>query len=151
MKRSPRNAEKHATVAEPADAPASRSGPERGAGSSPAGGTHVSEESLRAFIGDLRSAFEKRSLMYGGDLNGVEAAWHMLEMFQIYLEGDDPCRAGVRDPYAVVAQKYRCGSCVISSKVKHEMGEDPRAAEELIRRLNEVSDLRRKMRQEAAK
>jgi len=89
--------------------------------------------------------------MYGGDLNGVEAAWHMLEMFQIYLEGDDPCRAGVRDPYAVVAQKYRCGSCVISSKVKHEMGEDPRAAEELIRRLNEVSDLRRKMRQEAAK
>ena len=106
-------------------------------------------DTYRANIERFRGGFEKRSLMYGGSLNGVEAAWNVINVMEAFLEGENIFSADDDSDftaYSTIARKYRCGNWVISAKVKEEMGETVEAAEELIRRLKEVDALRAELR-----
>lgn len=147
-------------MAEQADAPDSKPGVHGREGSTPSGGTLTDRprtpeevarfiERYRADIERFRGGFEKRSLMYGGSLNGVEAAWNVLHVMEAFLEGEDIFDASDDSDftaYARIASKYKCGNWVISAKVAHEMGETVEAAAELIRRLKEVDALRAELR-----
>jgi hypothetical protein len=111
-------------------------------------------DGYRGNIERFRGGFEQRSLMYGGSLNGVEAAWNVLTTMEEFLNGVDIYDRTEGDlsfkAYSTVAEKYKCGNWVISAKVKEEMGEGPEAALELIRRLREVDDLLVRLRAERA-
>ena len=119
------------------------------------------DDKLLEFIRAYRDSFARRSLMYAGpDLGTVEAMWHMLSTFEDFAYDrvnlfDPVAVAATRqrpedDAYSVIAQKYRCGSWTLGTKVEHEMCKDGQAtreaAEELIRRLREVDALREEMR-----
>lgn len=113
---------------------------------------------LLEFVNAYRDRFARYSLMYAGpDLNTIESMWHMLATFEDYARNRvnifDPVAArGARpedDAYQTIAQKYKCGSWTLATKVEHEMlgCDDARAAaEELVRRLQEVEALREELR-----
>lgn len=100
------------------------------------------EEEIRTFLETFRKDFEARPLMFGGTLVGVEAAWNVLHEMDAFLAGEVPGDDLRFDAYMSVANRYRCGNCALSSKVKQEMGEDRAAADELIKRLKEVDAAR---------
>lgn len=99
-------------------------------------------DELHTFLETFRKDFEARPLMFGGTLIGVEAAWNVLHEMDAFLAGEVPGDDLRFDAYMSVANKYRCGNCTLSSKVKQEMGEDRAAADELIKRLKEVDAAR---------
>ena len=111
-------------------------------------------EEVNQFLATWRENFEKRSLMYGGDLSGVETMWYALQTFEAFMAGEDIFgeKTDIDDlrfrAYAQVASKYRCGNSPISVKVKKEMGEGREASEELVRRLKEVDAARAELRAE---
>lgn len=86
----------------------------------------------------MLEAVEKRPLMYGGDLNGVEVAWRTLKELQRFGRGK---QCDDRKAYAKIAKKYNCGNWTLASKVADEGGDLGEAAYELIRRLKEVEDV----------
>lgn len=103
---------------------------------------------IRQKLSALRENVERRSLMYGGNLTGVESVWNMLCAFEAIIDGDiDDCHDKA---YRAIAEKYRCGNWTLSGKVEHEMCKEGfatrEAADELIRRLHEVDVLRKEMR-----
>lgn len=112
-------------------------------------------EEVNEFLATWRENFEKRSLMYGGDLSGVETMWYALQTFEAFMAGED-IFGGSTDidddlrfnSYARVAAKYKCGNSPLSSKVRKEMGEGREASEELVRRLKEVDAVRAELRVE---
>ncbi len=105
-------------------------------------------EDMRRFVDTYRTSVEKRSLMYGGDLNGVEAVWSVINTMTNFLEGEDVFNADDIgfSAYETIAARYKCGNWAISTKVREELGETAEAASELIRRLKEVDDLRAELR-----
>lgn len=118
------------------------------------------DDGLLGFVQAYREKFARYSLMYAGpNLDTIEAMWHMLETFEDFARDRvnvfDPVALSTRGErpadkaYQVIAQKYRCGSWTLGTKVAHEMrGEvdDRLKAEELIRRLQEVTALRERLR-----
>lgn len=112
-------------------------------------------EEVNGFLATWRGNFEKRSLMYGGDLSGVETMWYALQTFEAFMAGED-IFGGSTDidddlrfrAYAQVASRYKCGNSPLSSKVRNEMGEGREASEELVRRLKEVDVVRAQLRLE---
>ncbi len=112
-------------------------------------------EEVNKFLATWRENFEKRSLMYGGDLSGVETTWYALQTFEAFMAGEDIFgrSTDIDDDlrfraYVTVSSKYKCGNWPISAKVKEEMGEGREAAEELIRRLKEIDAVRAELRRE---
>lgn len=120
----------------------------------------ASDDGLREFVQAYREKFARYSLMYAGpNLDTIEAVWHVLSTFEDFaldrVNVFDPIAAAARHEapqdaaYRTIAQKYRCGNWTLGSKVAHEMADvpDDRArAEELIRRLQEVDELRERLR-----
>lgn len=118
------------------------------------------DDGLLEFVNAYRDKFARYSLMYAGpNLNTIEAMWHMFSTFEDFARDRvnvfDPVAVtamGERpedDAYRVIAKKYRCGSWTLGAKVEHEMRDnhdDRAAAEELVRRLQEVDALREKLR-----
>lgn len=119
---------------------------------------------LLAFIESYRIAVTRRPLMYAGlDLSVIEAMWHIFWNFEDFardgtnvFQPDENTPVGKRpedDAYSIIAQKYKCGSWTLGTKVEQEMCEDGRvtreASEELIKRLREVDSLREELRSQA--
>lgn len=113
--------------------------PTKREGATPSVGTGddlISRSELNKHIDNQLEAVAKRGLMYGGDLNGVEAVWVTLMFIKYHI--NDVNDEGWRQAYGRVAQKYKCGSALISSKLAREMSQTSEASVELARRLREV-------------
>lgn len=114
----------------------------------------VDKESLKKFITDYKAKVERYGLMYGGDLNGIESILHTLWHMEDFAEDgvnifDEPTTLFDHDfnAYQTIAQKYKCGNWPLSAKVSKEMPEGGKeASDELVRRLNEVYELRKENR-----
>lgn len=105
------------------------------------------KEDFRKFLEEYRARFQKYSLMYGGTLVGVETVWYTLSAFEDFLDG--PFEDDVNfEAYHKIAQKYKCGSWVLSAKVKEEFKDKDygEAAIELLKRLEEVRQLKKELR-----
>jgi len=101
-------------------------------------------DDLKKFIEKFLDDVSKYSLMYGGNLEGVEAVWHTLMAFESFANGEDPNDRLWNLAYDQISDKYRCGSWALSTKVskQYDSEDDVMAAEELIRRLQEVRALK---------
>lgn len=99
---------------------------------------------LKKFIENFLENVSKYSLMYGGNLEGVESVWHTLMAFESFANGEDPNDRLWDLAYDQISDKYRCGSWALCSKVakQYDSEDDVMAAEELIRRLQEVRVLK---------
>lgn len=98
------------------------------------------EEFLLGF-NELRSEFEKRPLLYGGTLFGVETFWHAIRAIDSLLY-DRNSREG---SYHTIAMKYHCGNWSIASKTEEEAKkkkwDSSFACQTLMSRLKEVEVL----------
>lgn len=99
---------------------------------------------LKKFIENFLENVSKYSLMYGGSLEGVESVWHTLMAFESFANGEDPNDRLWDLAYDQISDKYKCGSWALSAKVfkQYDGEDDVMAAEELIRRLQEVRTLK---------
>lgn len=101
---------------------------------------------LKKFIENFLKDVSKYHLMYGGSLEGVESVWHTIMAFESFADGhvwsdkDDAWDLA----YDQISDKYKCGSWALSCKVskQYDQGDDMIAADELIRRLQEVRVLK---------
>ncbi len=107
-------------------------------------------EKLMQFIQKYygEESFEKRPLMYGGDLNGIECTWHVVMSFKSFAANKHEIVDRIRNAYGKISDKYHCGSWTIATKLDKEMGCTHESATELIKRLKEVDEMWLKLEEE---
>lgn len=111
----------------------------------------MNNSELKKFIEKFLDDVSKYHLMYGGSLEGIEAVWHTIMAFESFADCESTKEDfwNLRDSfwdsaYDRISDKYKCGSWALCSKVakQYDRDDDVMAAEELIRRLQEVRALK---------
>lgn len=104
----------------------------------------IDNTELKKFIENFLKDVSKYHLMYGGSLEGIESVWHTIMAFESFANDEDSNDRSWDLAYDQISDKYKCGSWALSSKVskQYDKGDDMIAADELIRRLQEVRILK---------
>lgn len=102
-------------------------------------------------VDEFRKKFLARPRLYGSTLMEMETIWYMIRWTQDIVLGRLDWRLSQR-AYFVIHQKYKCGNWHLATKTaetaKKKGWDEQKAAETLLKRLQEVETVEQQMRDE---